>query len=72
MVYRYYLKINGEKKYCQNFKLKEFVCKDEFNKILSDSFFFVITKLQSIIGNFNNPIHLNSAYKIVSYNENNW
>lgn len=31
--------------------------------------FFVITKLQLIIGNFNNPIHLNSAYKIVSYNE---
>lgn len=59
------------KKYCQNFKLKEFVYKDESNKILSDSF-FVITKLQSIRGNFNNPIHLNSAYKIVSYNENNW
>ena len=38
MVYRYYLKINGEK-YCQNFKLKEFVCKDKSNKILSDSFF---------------------------------
>ena len=34
--------------------------------------FFVITKPQSIRGNFNNPIHLNSAYKIVSYNENNW
>lgn len=45
MVYRYYLKINGEK---------------------------ILPKLQSIIGNFNNPIHLNSAYKIVSYNENNW
>ena len=59
------------KKYCQNFKLKEFVCKYESNKILSDSF-FVITKLQSIRGNFNNQIHLNSAYKIVSYNENNW
>ena len=42
MVYRYYLKINGEKKYCQNFKLKEFVCKDESNKILSDSFFLLL------------------------------
>ena len=30
---------------------------------------FVITKLQSIRDHFNKPVHINSAYRTVSYNE---
>ena len=68
MVYRYSLKIDGEKNIAKNFKLKEFRCKDGSDEILLDSS-FVITKLQSIRDHFNKPVRINSAYRTVSYNE---
>ena len=68
MVYRYSLKVDGEKNIAKNFKLKEFRCKDGSDEILLDSS-FVITKLQSIRDHFNKPVHINSAYRTVSYNE---
>lgn len=68
MVYRYSLKVDGEKNIAKNFKLKEFRCKDGSDEILLDSS-FVITKLQSIRDHFNKPVRINSAYRTVSYNE---
>lgn len=68
MVYKYSLKVDGEKNISRDFKLKEFKCKDGSDEILLDSS-FVITKLQSMRDHFGKPIHINSAYRTLNYNK---
>lgn len=68
MVYRYSLKVDGDKNISKNFKLNEFKCKDGSDEILLDSS-FVISKLQAIRDHFGKPVHINSAYRTPAYNK---
>lgn len=61
------LKADGEKQLSENFKVKEFRCKDGSDKILIDVD-FVRTKLQDIRTHFGVPVTINSAYRTESYN----
>lgn len=51
----------------ENFKVKEFACKDNSDKILID-ITFVKSYLQDIRTHFNAPVTINSAYRTTSYN----
>ena len=64
----YSLKTDGEKQVSKNFKVKEFRCKDGYDKILIDDN-FVRTKLQAIWDHFGAPVTINSAYRTESYNK---
>lgn len=64
----YSLKKDGNKYISDNFKVKEFACKDGSDKILIDVG-FVIDKLQDIRNHFGNSVIINSAYRTNSYNE---
>lgn len=64
----YSLKTDGEKQISKNFKVKEFRCKDGFDKVLIDEN-FVRTKLQAIRDHFGAPVTVNSAYRTESYNK---
>lgn len=66
-VQTYSLKTDGEKSLSQNFKIKEFRCKDGSDKIFIDSA-FVQMKLQQIRDYFNSPVTINSAYRTSAYN----
>lgn len=68
MVNKYSLKKDGETKVSENFKIKEFKCKDGSDEILLDSS-FILAKLQKIRTHFGKPMHINSAYRTVSYNK---
>lgn len=61
------LKADGETRISENFKVKEFRCKDGSDKILIDVG-FVRNKLQAIRDYFNAPVTINSAYRTESYN----
>lgn len=60
-------KANGEQKLSENFKVKEFACKDGSDKILIDVN-FVQTALQDIRTHFGKPVTVNSAYRTQTYN----
>ena len=66
-VVEYSLKEDGEKQVSENFKVKEFHCKDGSDKILIDVD-FVRNKLQAIRDHFGVPVTINSAYRTESYN----
>lgn len=66
-VVEYSLKADGEKQISENFKVKEFRCKDGSDKILIDVN-FVRNKLQAIRNHFGAPVTINSAYRTESYN----
>lgn len=51
----------------ENFKIKEFACKDGSDKILVDVT-FVQTHLQDIRTHFGKPVNVNSAYRTPGYN----
>lgn len=68
MVKEYSLARDGETKISENFKVKEFRCKDGSDKILIDVD-FVQKKLQLIRSHFGKPITINSAYRTESYNK---
>lgn len=59
---------DGEMKISENFKVKEFRCKDGSDKILIDTD-FVTNKLQKIREHFDAPVTINSAYRTESYNK---
>ena len=66
-VVEYSLSADGEKQISENFKVKEFRCKDGSDKILID-IEFVRNKLQAIRDHFGTPVTINSAYRTESYN----
>ena len=59
---------DGKIQLSENFKVKEFACKDNSDKILIDVT-FVKTHLQDIRTHFGKPVIINSAYRTPSYNE---
>lgn len=66
-VVEFSLEADGEKQVSENFKVKEFRCKDGSDKILIDVE-FVTNKLQAIRDHFGAPVTINSAYRTESYN----
>lgn len=58
---------DGKIQLSENFKVKEFACKDNSDKILIDVT-FVKTHLQDIRTHFGKPVYINSAYRTESYN----
>lgn len=66
-VVEYSLSADGEKRISENFKVKEFRCKDGSDKILID-IEFVRNKLQAIRDYFGAAVTINSAYRTESYN----
>lgn len=66
-VVEYSLQADGEKQISENFKVKEFRCKDDSDKILIDVD-FVRDKLQTIRDHFGAVVTINSAYRTESYN----
>lgn len=67
-IVEYSLAKDGNKQISQNFKVKEFRCKDGSDKILIDVD-FVRDKLQKIREHFGKPITINSAYRNAVYNQ---
>ena len=59
---------DGEKNISENFKVKEFACKDGTDKILIDVS-FVQGPLQDIRTHFGKPVRINSAYRTEFYNK---
>ena len=58
---------DGQKQLSENFKVKEFACKDGSDKILIDTM-FVQNQLQDIRSHFGKPVTVNSAYRTQYYN----
>lgn len=58
---------DGAKQLSENFKIKEFACKDGTDKILVDVT-FVQTHLQDIRTHFGKPVNVNSGYRSPAYN----
>lgn len=58
---------DGAKQLSENFKVKEFACKDGSDKILVDVT-FVQTHLQDIRTHFGKPVTVNSGYRTPAYN----
>lgn len=61
------LKAEGNKPLSENFKVKEFRCKDGSDKILIDVD-FVRSYLQDIRSHFGAPVTINSAFRTPTYN----
>lgn len=66
MVKEYSLKKDGEMNLSENFKVKEFACKDGSDKILIDD--KLIDILQKIRYKFQKPVKIISGYRTESYN----
>lgn len=62
----YSLAADGEKKLSENFKVKEFACKDGSNPIFLDT--ELVAVIQKIRDHFNRPVVITSAYRTVDYN----
>ena len=67
-IVEYSMSRDGNKQISNNFKVKEFRCKDGSDKILVDVD-FVKDKLQKIREHFGVPVTINSAYRTVAYNK---
>ena len=67
MIKTYSLKSDGEKNVSDNFKVKEFACKDGSDKILID--LDLIEKLQKLREYLKKPIIITSGYRTSSYNK---
>lgn len=63
----YSLQKDGNKKLSNNFKVREFACKDGSDKILIDS--DLVELLQKIRNNFNKPVKITSGYRTVEHNK---
>lgn len=63
----YSLKKDGNKKLSDNFKVREFACKDGSDKILID--IELVELLQKIRNYFNKPVKINSGYRTISHNK---
>ena len=64
----YSLKKDGDKSISDNFKIREFRCKDDSDKILIDVD-FAKKFLQKIRDHFGAPVTINSAYRTATYNK---
>lgn len=62
----YSLKKDGEKKLSDNFRVREFRCKDGTDKILISE--ELVQLLQNIRSHFGKPVTINSAYRNETYN----
>lgn len=62
------LKTDGNKSVSNNFKVKEFACKDGSDRLVLDED-FISSKLQKIRTHFGVPVTINSAYRNASYNK---
>lgn len=67
-VKQFSLSVDGEKNISKNFKVKEFRCKDNSDKILIDVN-FVKNTLQTIRDYFGVAVTINSAYRTQEYNK---
>ena len=67
-IIEYSLQADGEKSISENFKVREFRCKDGSDRILIDAD-FVKDKLQAIRDHFGAAVTINSGYRTESYNE---
>lgn len=63
----YYVSKDGNKKLSDNFKVKEFACKDGSDKVLIDTDLVVL--LQKIRNHFNKPVKITSGYRSESHNK---
>lgn len=63
----YSLKTDGEKFVSNNFRVREFRCKDGSDKILIDD--ALVTIVQRVRTHFGKPITINSAYRTVAHNK---
>ncbi len=63
----YSLKMDGNKSISENFKVREFACKDRSDTIVADEE-FVRDKLQAIRDHFKAPVTFNSAYRTPEHN----
>ena len=67
MIKEFYKSKDGNKKLSENFKVKEFACKDGTQKILIDMDLIpIIQKFREFV---NKPVPINSAYRTESYNK---
>lgn len=62
----YSLAADGEKKLSENFKVKEFACKDGSNPVFLDT--ELVELLQKIRDHFNRSVTITSGYRTVDYN----
>lgn len=67
MIKTYSLKLSGEQKLSDNFKVREFRCKDGSDYILIDD--DLVDILQKIRSHFGKPVTINSAYRNATYNK---
>ena len=67
MVKEFSLKQSADLKLSENFKVKEFACKDNSDKVLID--IDLIDKLQRLRDYLGKPITITSGYRIDSYNK---
>lgn len=67
MVYEYSLAKDGEQRLLDNFRVKEFACKDGSDKILIDA--ALVVCLQEIRDHFGKPVNISSAYRTEGYNK---
>lgn len=66
-IVEYSLKRDGDKYLSDNFKVKEFKCKDGSDKILIDH--YLVYFLQLIRNNFKKAVNINSGYRTSTYNK---
>lgn len=67
-IVEYSVKTDGNKQISENFKVKEFRCKDGSDKLLVDVD-FVRDKLQNIREHFGTAVTINSAYRTAAWNK---
>ena len=63
----YSLKKDGNKKLADNFKVKEFACKDGSDKVLVDT--ELVELLQKIRNHFNTSVKITSGYRTATHNK---
>ncbi len=63
----YSLKTDGDKPLSENFKVKEFACKDGANTVLVDS--ELVEVLQKVRDHFNRPVTITSGYRTIGHNK---
>lgn len=66
MVNSYSKNKNGEEKLTDNFRVKEFACRDGSDAILIDS--TLVAVLQIVRNRFNRPVTITSGYRTKSWN----
>lgn len=63
----YSLKKDGNTKLSENFRVREFACKDGSDKILIDT--DLVNLLQKIRTHFKKPVNITSGYRTASHNK---